>query len=142
MFKLLLGLVGIELDRAVRHAAITAILFLLGAVLFGGALLAGMAALFIYLAETYDPLAAALIIAAGSFFLAAMLLIAAYGRTRSRRRHATPLSSLGAMMPPPRASVSANPVLGAPRRPLLKGSTVLGVAATAAIIGLILGRRI
>ncbi|GAB4070541.1 hypothetical protein KHC28_07540 [Ancylobacter sonchi] len=134
MLKLLLGLVGAEVNLALRRTATTALLLLLGALLFGGALIAAMAALFIALAEAYDPLVAALLIAALCFVLGTVLLIIAYARLKSpARRQALPLVGLRAAPIRPEAG---------PAEPPFAAQTVVGIAAVAAIVGLILGRRI
>ncbi|MCB4767575.1 phage holin family protein [Ancylobacter sp. Lp-2] len=134
MLKLLLGLVGAEVNLALRRTATTALLLLLGALLFGGALIAVMAALFIALAEAYDPLVAALLIAALCFVLGVVLLIIAYARLKSpARRQALPLAGL-------RAAPIRSPE--GPTEPPFAAQTVVGITAVAAIVGLILGRRI
>lgn len=138
MLKLLLGMIGVELDRMMRHAAGTALLLFLAALLFGGALIAAIGALFIGLAEAYDPLMAALLVAGLCFALGTIVIVAAYMRMRSsKRRGAAFVSALDsrAAATPPReaASTSASPA---------SASTVLGIAAVGAIVGLILGRRI
>ncbi|GLK83348.1 phage holin family protein [Ancylobacter defluvii] len=137
MLKLLAGFVGAEVNLALRRAATTVLLLLLGALLFGGALVALMVALFIALAEAYDPVVAALLIAALSFVVGIFLLIAAYARLKSpSRRAASPFAGLRAapIRPPEGPAV--------PPAPPLAAQTVVGIAAIAAITGLILGRRI
>ena len=137
MLKLLLGVVGVEVNVVLRRAATTALLFVIGALLLGGALFGGMLAIFIALAETYDPLIAALLITAIFFAAGAIVLVIAYARLR-RRRRVSALSSLGAVTA---SAPLANRPLG-PAMPLLSSRTVIGVAAIAAVVGLILGRRI
>ncbi|MFT0859644.1 phage holin family protein [Ancylobacter sp. G4_0304] len=143
MLRFILSLAGVELDRALRRAAGTALLFATGALLLGGALVALLVALFIALADAYDPVVAALLIAAIAFVGATILLILAYARLRRPAPRAgygiNPLAGLGAAMPPPAA-----PLSGAvpPSIPPASSGTILGIAAGAALLGLILGRRI
>lgn len=141
MFNFLLGLAGVELRDTARRAATTVILLAIGAVLLGVAVIGVMAAIFFALAERYDPVVAALLLAALAFVAALLLLLVAYVRLKHRRRrHAFPFAaarpaaaSLAAMAP------GAVPPGGKPR---VSGKILLGVAASAAVLGLILGRRI
>lgn len=134
MVKLLLGLVGAEVSFVVRRATTTALLFVLGALLVGGALLFVMVAVFIALAEAYGPLRAAVIVAAALFGVGGLVLVVAYGRLRARQRRSavSPLAAFG---------TATNQPIG-PQPPPLAARTVVGIAAVAAIAGLILGRRI
>lgn len=136
MLRGLLGLVGAEFNIVLRRTATTALLLLLGVIFLGGALLFGAAALFICLADAYGPLTAALAIAGGLFVLGALLLVIGYSRLRSRRRREATASfgALAASLRPANQPVS-------PQTPLLPAKTVMGIAAVAAIAGLILGRR-
>ncbi|MBS7544457.1 phage holin family protein [Ancylobacter oerskovii] len=137
MLKLLFGLVGAEVNFALRRAATTGLLLLLGALLLCGALFALMAALFIALAEAYDPLVAALLIAALALLAGIVLLIVAYARLKApARTPGLPLAGLRAA-----ANRPVDP-LAPPPRPPFAAQTVVGIAAVAAIVGLILGRRI
>ncbi|MCJ8143531.1 phage holin family protein [Ancylobacter sp. A5.8] len=144
MLRFILSLAGVELDRALRRAAGTAILFAIGALLLGGALVALLVALFIALADAYDPVVAALLIAAISFIGATVLLILGYARLRRPAPRPgygfNPLAGLGPVAPPPTAA----PLTGElpPSTPRVGSGTILGIAAGAALLGLILGRRI
>lgn len=144
MLRFLLGLAGIELNYLARRAATTALLLALGGLLLGVALVALLVAIFIALANAYDPVVAALLVAAICFIGAIILLVVGYVRMRRRSRSPaygiSPFAGLRAPMPPP-----ATPFVGEPPPPVgppLKSSTVIGIAAGAALLGLILGRRI
>ncbi|MDF2994850.1 MAG: hypothetical protein K0R27_487 [Xanthobacteraceae bacterium] len=141
MFNFLLGLAGVELRDTARRAATTVILLAIGAVLLGVAVIGVMAAIFFALAERYDPVVAALLLAALAFVAALLLLVVAYVRLKHRPRRAFPFAaarpaaaSLAAMAP------GAVPPPGG--KPPVSGKILLGVAAGAAVLGLILGRRI
>ncbi len=75
MFHFLLGLAGVELRDTARRAATTAILFALGALLLMVAVVGVLAAIFFALAERYDPIIAALLVAAMAFVVATLFLI-------------------------------------------------------------------
>lgn len=135
MLRLLLGLAGAELRHVVRRTTTTVILFAVGGALIAISLLAFLVAVFILLAERYDPVTAALVIAGFTLVIGLIFLIIALMRTRRRRPALgygafTGLGAVPPVTPPP-----------APAPPP-KASTVLTIAAGAALIGLILGRRI
>lgn len=142
MLRLLLGLVGVELGVAVRRAATTALLFVIGGVMLAGTVFALLFAAFIALADRYDALTAALVLAGVSFAGSAIILLIAYLRTRRRRTRGY------SAMPVIRAPVAlrSSPLEAVdparPRAPLASSTTVIGIAVGAAILGLILGRRI
>jgi hypothetical protein len=135
MLRLLLGLVGAELRFAVRRATTTAILLAIGVLLVTVSLFALLVAVFILLAERYDPATSALIIFGFNLVVGLIFVLVALLRTRRRR---APLGygaypGLGAVPP-----VTPPPSPAPPP----KASTVLTIAAGAALIGLILGRRV
>ena len=138
MLRLLLGLVGVELGVMARRAATTALLFVIGGVLLAGTVVALLLAIFIALADHYDAITAALVLAAICFVSAAIFLLIAYLRTKSRRRAGYgAFSAVRAPLVPPAA---VDPTV--PPAPLASSTTILGVAVGAALLGLILGRRI
>ena len=140
MLRLLLGLVGVELGVMARRAATTALLFVIGGVLLAGTVLALLFAAFIALADRYDALTASLVLAGVSFVGAAIFLLIAYLRTRRRRStgYGMPVIRSPVVRPSPLASI--DPTL--PPAPLASSTTVIGIAVGAALVGLILGRRI
>lgn len=141
MLRLLLGLVGVELGVMARRAATTALLFVIGGVLLAGTVVALLLATFIALAEHYDAITAALVLAAICFIGAAIFLLIAYLRTQRRRRSgygAFPAIRTPVVPPSPLAGV--DPTL--PPAPLASSTMVIGIAVGAALLGLILGRRI
>lgn len=138
MLRLLLGLVGVELGVMARRAATTALLFVIGGVLLAGAIVALLLAIFVALAEHYDAITAALVLAGICLIGAVIFLLIAYLRTKSRRRagySAFPVTR-APLMPP----TAADPTV--PPAPLASSTTIIGVAVGAALLGLILGRRI
>ncbi|QJP15397.1 phage holin family protein [Starkeya sp. ORNL1] len=142
MFHFLLGLAGVELRDTARRAATTAILFALGALLLMIAVVGVLAAIFFALAERYDPIIAALLVAAMAFVVATLFLIVGYLRLkRPTRRRALPL---GGLVPPAAPLAAMAPGAVPPPRPRapVSGKILVGVAAGAALLGLILGRRI
>ncbi|WP_029351465.1 phage holin family protein [Bosea sp. 117] len=138
MLHFLLGLAGVELRLTARRAATTTLLFALGGTMLVFAIIGLLAAIFIALSLAYDPIVAALLVAAGAFLIGTILLVVAYARLRApaRRPGAMGLPLAGLTVPPP------GPAAAGPPQPPLKASTVLGIAAGAALIGLILGRRL
>jgi len=141
MLRLLLGLVGVELGVMARRAATTALLFVIGGVFLAGTVFTLLFATFIALADRYDALTAALVLAGVSFVGAAVFLLIAYLRTRRRRSSgygAVPTFRSPVVRPSPLAAV--DPTL--PPAPLASSKTVIGIALGAALVGLILGRRI
>lgn len=142
MFHFLLGLAGVELRDTARRAAVTAVLFVLGALLLMVAAIGLLVALFFALAERYDPVVAALLVAALAFVVAAIFLLVAYMRLKSRARHRS--LSLAGLVPPtaPMAAMAPGAVPPAGGRSVVSGKILVGVAAGAALLGLILGRRI
>lgn len=145
MLRLLMGLVGVELRHTVRRASTTALLFFLAALLLGAAIIAFLVAGYILLAERYDPIMAAFIIAGLCLIGSLIFFLIAYVRTR---RRAPPtyggFSGLMGRAPvvPPVAGVPPSGVVGGVAPPPMQASTVVAVAAGAALLGLILGRRI
>lgn len=143
MLHFLLGLAGVELRLTARRAAATTLLFALGGTMLVFAVIGLLAAIFIALSLAYDPIVAALLVAAGAFLIGTILLVVAYARLRAPARRpgamGLPLASL--TVPPP-APPASGPAAAGPPQPPLKASTVLGIAAGAALIGLILGRRL
>lgn len=142
MLRLLMGLVGVELRHTVRRASTTALLFFLAALLLGAAIIAFLVAGYILLAERYDPVMAAFIIAGLCLIGSLIFFLIAYMRTR-RRAPAPVYGGLSGLMGgAPVASVPPPSVVGSPPPPPMQASTVVAVAAGAALLGLILGRRI
>lgn len=135
MLRLLLGLIGAEIRLVVRRTTTTLILLAIGVLLVTISLFALLVAVFILLAERYDPATSALIIFGFNLVVGLIFILVALLRTR--RRPAPPgygaYSSLGAVPP-----VTPPPSPAPPP----KASTVLTIAAGAALIGLILGRRV
>jgi len=141
MFQFLLGLAGVEVRHAARRIASTALLFALGGVLLAVAVVGLLIAAFVALADAYDPIVAALLVAAIAFVGATILLVIAYARLKSPQRRAPgmPISSLADLASRPPGPAAAP---GAPPPPMLGAGTVIGVAAVAAILGVVLGRRL
>lgn len=149
MFSFLLGLAGAELRVTARRAMTTAMLFAIGLALMMIAVGGVMFSIFLALAERNDPVSAALITTAIALGLGAVFVLAAYVRLKRRRRRA--YGAFGGLPfgLPPRAGgplgavpPGAVPPVLPPAGPLLSGRTVAGIAAGAALIGLIIGRRI
>ncbi|MCS0502372.1 phage holin family protein [Ancylobacter mangrovi] len=157
MLRFLLSLARIEIRRTAQRAATTAFLMLFAALFLAGAILAFLIAAFVLLADRFGPAGAALILAGICLFLALVLLLVVYIRTRRRARpaghalHGALGGAIGGMMPPQAAPGVAPTGLGppppgqavppvAPANP--SSSTVIAIAAGAALLGLILGRRI
>ncbi|QIB33874.1 phage holin family protein [Ancylobacter pratisalsi] len=147
MFRFLMGIAGIELRHVAQRAAMTAFLLIFAGLFLAGAVLALLVAGFVVLAEIYGPAGAALIIAGICLFLALIFLLIVYVRTR-RRSRPVGYGALGSLAPPPPppnvfgqgAAGQAPQTPAAPASP--SSSTVLAVAAGAALLGLILGRRL
>lgn len=144
MLHFLLGLAGVELRDTARRAATGAIFLALGGLLLMMTAVGLLVALFLALAERNDPVVAALLTAAAAFVAAVIFLILAYvGMKRRRRPMVLPFGRSG--LAPPTAPLSAMAPGAVPPpgpKPVLSGKVVLGVAAGAALIGLVLGRRI
>ncbi|QFR34065.1 phage holin family protein [Ancylobacter sp. TS-1] len=147
MFRLLLALVGAELRHTARRAATTALLFAIGLLLVGVSLLASLVGIYLLLAERYDPVTAALVIAAFTLLIGLIFLLAALLRTR--RRPARGYGAFGAFgaMPPGAPPAAGNPAAVPPgaapgAAPAPSASSVIAIAAGAALLGLILGRRV
>lgn len=144
MFRLLLALVGAEVRHTVRRAATTALLFAIGLLLVGVSLLAALVGIYLLLAERYDPVTAALVIAAFNLLIGLIFLLSALLRTR--RRPSRGRAALGAFtaVPPavvaPAAPPPAGAAPGSPASP--DASSVIAIALGAALLGLILGRRV
>lgn len=137
MLRFLLGMVGVELRYTARRAAVTGLLFALGALMLSGAVIAFLVGCYILLAVRYDPIVAAFIICGFCLILALVFFIIAYVRTRTPRRPAyRPIATFPASPPP--AVAPGDGTTGGP----LGSSTIIAVAAGAALLGLILGRRI
>ncbi|MCK0206945.1 hypothetical protein MWN33_02740 [Starkeya koreensis] len=151
MFRLLLALFGAELRHVVRHAArraaVTALLFGIGAILVGVSLLAFLVGAFLMLAARYDPVTAALVIAAFTLLIGLIFLLCALLRARRRpARSFGAYAAAAAPVAPPAVTPAAG--LGVPpgsvpgAAPPASASSVIAIAAGAALVGLILGRRI
>lgn len=136
MLRLLLSIFGAELRLTVRRAANTALLLAIGGLLVALSVLFFIAATFIVLAERYDALTAALVLGGGTLVVGLIFFLVALLRNRRRPGAYGGYGALGAAPPvagvPPAAPPAPSPGL----------NTTLGIAAGAAIIGLILGRRV
>ncbi|TCK30041.1 putative superfamily III holin-X [Ancylobacter aquaticus] len=144
MLRLLLSIFGSEIRLTARRAGITALLFAIGGLLIGLAALFSMVASFIVLAHRYDALTASLVLAGFTLVVGLIFLIAALLRTRRRRRPAF-YGGYGAYgVPPVAPGLVPGAVAGAASGALMPGGvkTVLAIAAGAAVVGLILGRRV
>ena len=140
MLRLLLGLVGVELGVMARRAATTALLFVIGGVLLAGTVMGLLLASFIALADRYDAVTAALVLAGICFVGAAIFLLIAYLRTTRRKRTGYGIPAIRSPLVPPPPLAAVDPTL--PPAPLASSTTVIGIAVGAALLGLILGRRI
>lgn len=158
MFRFLLGLAGSEVRLAARRAATTAILFAISGLLLAVSLLAFLVAGFIFLSERYDPLTAALIVA--GFTLVSGLIFLLVAQSYRRRRQPPPgygaLAALagglsggsansganGMGAASPSGFTAASPTPPPAPSPPFQASTVVAIAAGAALVGLILGRRV
>ncbi|WP_245261618.1 hypothetical protein [Ancylobacter sp. FA202] len=126
-----------------RRAARTALLCAIGGLLIACAAVFFMIASFIALADRYDALTAALAIGGFLFVMGLIFLLVAL--LRGRRPRSVSLGGYGAFAAvPPAASGMAPGVDPATPAGMPPASvkTVLGIAAGAAVIGLILGRRV
>ena len=141
MLRLLLAIFGAEIRSAVRRAARTALLCAIGGLLVAMSAVFFLIASFIALADRYDALTAALIIGGGLLVLGLIFLLVALMR---RQRRPVGFGGYGAYAAPPPAPAvpPAAPLAGGPAVPPAGVKTVLGIAAGAALIGLILGRRV
>ena len=143
MLRLLLAIFGGEIRLTLRRAARTALLCLIGGLLVAVSAVFFLIASFIALAERYDALTAALILGGALLVLGLVFLLVALMR---RRRRPVGLGGFGygAYGVPPAAPLvpPAAPLAGGPAVPPAGVKTVLGIAAGAALIGLILGRRV
>ncbi|HSI41579.1 MAG TPA: phage holin family protein [Xanthobacteraceae bacterium] len=139
MLQFVLGLAGVEMRLVARRLAGTALLFALAGTLMAVAAVAVLVAVFIALAERYDPLVAALLVAALAFVCGAVLLLVAYARLKAPRRAG--LSPLAGLVPPAPAA-TVRPINGGVRPPPMSARTVIGVAIGAAVLGVVLGRRL
>ncbi|MDQ0302026.1 phage holin family protein [Ancylobacter polymorphus] len=144
MLRLLLALFGAEIRSAVRRAARTALLCAIGGLLVAMSAVFFLIASFIALADRYDALTAALIIGGGLLVLGLIFLLVALMRRQRRPVGFGGYGAYGAYAAPPPAPAvpPAAPLAGGPAVPPAGVKTVLGIAAGAALIGLILGRRV
>lgn len=144
MLRLLLAIFGAEIRSAVRRAARTALLCAIGGLLVAMSAVFFLIASFIALAERYDALTAALIIGGGLLVLGLIFLLVALMRRQRRPVGFGGYGAYGAYAAPPPAPAvpPAAPLAGGPAVPPAGVKTVLGIAAGAALIGLILGRRV
>lgn len=141
MLRFLLGMVGVELRYTARRAAITGLLFALGALMLGGAAIAFLTACYILLAVRYDPIVAGFIIGGICLILALIFFFIAYIRLRSPRRTTSYGTIAGLAARPAAPPVTVVDPTAPAGRPV-GSTTVIAVAAGAALLGLILGRRI
>ena len=137
MLPFLLGIAGLQVKATVQRAAINAVLLAFAALFLMGTMCALLFALFVFLADMYGIIPAALILAGASFVVALLLYLVVVLRRRRPKPIATGMMSAAPTM---MAASMARPK--ARSGPLLSGKTVLSMAAGAAVIGLILGRRL
>ncbi|UOK72085.1 phage holin family protein [Ancylobacter polymorphus] len=144
MLRLLLAIFGAEIRLTMRRAARTALLCAIGGLLVAMSAVFFLIASFIALADRYDALTAALIIGGGLLALGVMFLLVALMRRQRRPLGFGGYGAYGAYAAPPAAPIvpPAAPLAGGPAVPPAGVKTVLGIAAGAALIGLILGRRV
>ena len=109
--------------------------------MLGGAAVAFLIACYILLAVRYDPIVAGFIIGGICLILALLFFFIAYVRLRTPRRTTSygHVAGFAARAPVSRPVAVVDPVAG-PVRPV-RSTTVIAVAAGAALLGLILGRR-
>lgn len=144
MLRLLLAIFGAEIRLTMRRAARTALLCAIGGLLVAMSAVFFLIASFIALADRYDALTAALIIGGGLLALGVIFLLVALMRRQRRPLGFGGYGAYGAYAAPPAAPIvpPAAPLAGGPAVPPAGVKTVLGIAAGAALIGLILGRRV
>lgn len=144
MLRLLLAIFGAEIRLSMRRAARTALLCVIGGLLVAMSAVFFLIASFIALADRYDALTAALIIGGGLLALGVIFLLVALMRRQRRPVGFGGYGAYGAYAAPPAAPIvpPAAPLAGGPAVPPAGVKTVLGIAAGAALIGLILGRRV
>lgn len=144
MLRLLLAIFGAELRLTLRRAARTALLCAIGGLLVAMSAVFFLIASFIALADRYDALTAALIIGGGLLALGVIFLLVALMRRQRRPVGFGGYGAYGGYAAPPAAPIvpPAAPLAGGPAVPPAGVKTVLGIAAGAALIGLILGRRV
>lgn len=144
MLRLLLAIFGAEIRLTMRRAARTALLCAIGGLLVAMSAVFFLIASFIALADRYDALTAALIIGGGLLALGVIFLLVALMRRQRRPVGFGGYGAYGAYAAPPAAPIvpPAAPLAGGPAVPPAGVKTVLGIAAGAALIGLILGRRV
>lgn len=144
MLRLLLAIFGAEIRLTMRRAARTALLCAIGGLLVAMSAVFFLIASFIALSERYDALTAALIIGGGLLALGVIFLLVALMRRQRRPLGFGGYGAYGAYAAPPAAPIvpPAAPLAGGPAVPPAGVKTVLGIAAGAALVGLILGRRV
>ncbi|WP_421698865.1 phage holin family protein [Ancylobacter sp.] len=144
MLRLLLAIFGAEIRLTMRRAVRTALLCAIGGLLVAMSAVFFLIASFIALADRYDALTAALIIGGGLLALGVIFLLVALMRRQRRPVGFGGYGAYGAYAAPPAAPIvpPAAPLAGGPAVPPAGVKTVLGIAAGAALIGLILGRRV
>lgn len=145
MLRLLLAIFGAEIRLTMRRAVRTALLCAIGGLLVAMSAVFFLIASFIALADRYDALTAALIIGGGLLALGVIFLLVALMRRQRRPVGFGGYGAYGASYAaPPAAPIvpPAAPLAGGPAVPPAGVKTVLGIAAGAALIGLILGRRV
>jgi hypothetical protein len=163
MFGRVLGLVRADVNRQVDwvrgeirrqagHAALTAGFAVMAALAMAGAIVVGLIALYTWIAMQHGPLVG-LGVVGGSLGLLALILFAlAFARQRpapvpSPRLQSTQLSALSATLKQDSygdAIAAGEQALGIATNTLRHGSRqqLFGALAVAAVVGLILGRRL
>lgn len=145
MLRLLFTLFGAEIRHTVRRASMTALLLVIGGGLVAISLLFFLAAAFILLADRYDAVTASLVVAGFTLVSGLIFLLVAVMRTR-RRPRAPAYGAFSVPPVPPAAAPGAMPgaMPGTPPGGAPPGnvSAALAIAAGAALVGLILGRRV
>ena len=148
MISTLLGLVGIDLKRLAREAAITIVVAMFGAFAAIVALGLGTVALYLWLELKLGTFAALSILGVTSALLAIVLLVIAFGRTPRKPRYRVD-DALRAAAAPAQASAAAftgaaDEAVNAAAEIVRNGSAqqIAGTIAMAALIGWLLGRRL
>jgi hypothetical protein len=147
MISTLLRLVGIDLKRLARDAAITIVLAMLGAFAAILALALGIVALYLWLELKLGTFAALSLLGGASALLATVLLVIAFRRA-PRKPGDRSEDALRAAADPVQASTAAfagaaDEAVNAAAEVVRNGSPqqIAGTIAVAALIGWMLGRR-
>ena len=147
MVATLLQLVGVDVKRLAREAAITIVLAMLGAFVAMLALIFGAVATYLWLELELGAFAALSILAGASALLASVLFVIAFLRG-SRKPHTHTDDALRAVADPVQASAAAiaqaaDEAVNEAANIVRYGSRqqIAGTIATAALFGWVFGRR-